>query len=192
MPTASSTDAAISAANDLVKALQNPHPASALSPLADNEHAALQQLAEIFRNRTDPSTVPVPPGFAPLPPPPIAQSNSTPEPRVAPTHPPTYIQGTINPAKRRRLQRQKQKTRQLTTTSTAPTPPTLPTTIPTVPPPATPVSDTTRTTTSPLPILQHFPGTTTIHATEPSPLPPTTCLHNPCFPTTQPNTKPTL
>ena len=70
---------------------------------------------------------------------------------MAPTHPPTYIQGTINPAKRRRLQRQKQKTRQLTTTSTAPTPPTLPTTIPTVPPPATPVSDTTRTTTSPTP-----------------------------------------
>ena len=132
MPSASSTDAAIAAANDLITALQNPHPASALSPLADNEHAALQQLAEIFRNRTDPSTIPVPPGFEPLPPVPDTTSNTATEPRVVPTNPPTYIQSTINPARRRRLQRQQQKTRQLTTTSTVPTlpspAPTLPTT----------------------------------------------------------------
>ena len=132
MPSASSTDAAIAAAHDLITALQNPHPASALSPLADNEHAALQQLAEIFRNRTDPSTIPVPPGFEPLPPVPDTTSNTATEPRVVPTNPPTYIQSTINPARRRRLQRQQQKTRQLTTTSTVPTipspAPTLPTT----------------------------------------------------------------
>ena len=151
MPTASSTDAAITAANDLVTALQNPHPASALSPLADNEHAALQQLAEIFRNRTDPSTVPVPPGFEPLPPinttpsdttleprvvPPIntTSSDTTLEPRVVPPNIPTdttYIHRTINPAKRRRMQRIKQKAKQGTAAPSTGTPePTQPATIP--------------------------------------------------------------
>ena len=86
MPSASLTNAAISAANDLITALQNPHPASALSPLADNEYAALQQLAEIFRNRTDRSTIPVPPGFEPLPPLALPQNQGW----FLQTHPPTF------------------------------------------------------------------------------------------------------
>jgi hypothetical protein len=45
MPTASSTDSVIAAARDLIHALQNPSPASALAP---NHHAALQQLISIF------------------------------------------------------------------------------------------------------------------------------------------------
>jgi hypothetical protein len=48
MPTASSTDATIAAASDLTRALRHPSPASALSPLNDNQHAALQNLADIF------------------------------------------------------------------------------------------------------------------------------------------------
>ena len=72
MPTASSQDAAIAAALDLTKALQNPSPASALSPLSDNHHHALTQLAEIFNtatarptNNKSTATAP-PPGFDPV------------------------------------------------------------------------------------------------------------------------------
>ena len=55
MPSASSCDIAIAAANDLIQALQNPSPASALSPLSDSQHQALTQLADIFRQNTLPS-----------------------------------------------------------------------------------------------------------------------------------------
>ena len=84
MPTAESNEAAIAAAHDLIHALQNPSPASALSPLTDNEHYALQQLAEIFQTRTLKNNVPVPPGFTAIPPPPTeATTDSPPLPRVA-------------------------------------------------------------------------------------------------------------
>ena len=87
MPTASSADAAIAAAQDLTQALLHPSPASPLAPLSNSQHAALQQLAEIFAATTtthaetifnpiaqQSSTVPTPtppapsapPGFAPL------------------------------------------------------------------------------------------------------------------------------
>ena len=79
MPTASSSDAACAAALDLIQALRHPATASALSPLADAEHAALLQLADIFTARFPgtqphvmqpvplPSVAPtVPPGFLPI------------------------------------------------------------------------------------------------------------------------------
>ena len=59
MPTASSSEAACAAARDLIQALQHPAAASALSPFSDSEHAALHQLADIFRNRyPDPTDIP--------------------------------------------------------------------------------------------------------------------------------------
>ena len=79
MPTASSSDAACAAALDLIQALRHPATASALSPLADAEHAALLQLADIFTARfsgtqphvMQPVPLPlvaptVPPGFLPI------------------------------------------------------------------------------------------------------------------------------
>ena len=71
MPTASSRDTATAAALDLIKALQNPSPASALSPLSDSHHHNLTQLAEIFSAATSaPATfdapTTVPPGFSPI------------------------------------------------------------------------------------------------------------------------------
>ena len=53
MPTASSADAAVAAARDLIRALQHPSLASPLAPIGDSHHAALQQLAEIFSQVTD-------------------------------------------------------------------------------------------------------------------------------------------
>ena len=157
MPTASSTDAAITAANDLITALQNPHPASALSPLDNNEHAALQQLAEIFRNRTDPETIPVPPGFDPLPALHNTPIDTTAEPRVVPPKTqsePTYIDGTINPAKRRRMQRKKQKEKQATTPPNHLTLPNQQNTIHPTVPPTTP-SNTTAPPKSTFPRHDH-------------------------------------
>ena len=49
MPRLSSCDAAISAAQDLTKALRNPDPASVLSPPSLQQTEALQQLASIFQ-----------------------------------------------------------------------------------------------------------------------------------------------
>ena len=66
VPTASSSDAACAAALDLISALQRPSPASALSPFADSETAALIQLADIFRSRYPAPPVNPPPGFPPL------------------------------------------------------------------------------------------------------------------------------
>ena len=48
VPKTSSTDAAVAAAQDLIFALQNPHPASALAPLRDEHKAALETLSTIF------------------------------------------------------------------------------------------------------------------------------------------------
>ena len=56
MPTASSAETAIAAAKDLIKALNNPSPASALSPLSDSHHYSLTQLADIFSQAADPTT----------------------------------------------------------------------------------------------------------------------------------------
>ena len=119
MPTAESTEAAIAAAHDLIHALQNPSPASALSPLTDNEHYALQQLAEIFQTRTLKNNVPVPPGFTAIPAPPTeATTDSPPLPRVAAGETTTtYIAQTKNPAQRRRAQRRN--TTNMTNTPTA-------------------------------------------------------------------------
>lgn len=50
MPRTSSADAAIKAAQDLIYQLQNPSPASPLSPMAEEHEAALHQLADIFRS----------------------------------------------------------------------------------------------------------------------------------------------
>ena len=52
MPKISSADAATAAARDLIYALQNPHPAAPIAPLADEHGKRLQQLAEIFQQVT--------------------------------------------------------------------------------------------------------------------------------------------
>jgi hypothetical protein len=49
MPKTSSADAATAAARDLIYALQNPHPAAPIAPLADEHQKGLQNLAEIFQ-----------------------------------------------------------------------------------------------------------------------------------------------
>ena len=54
MPTASSSERVNALINDLIYALHNPSPASALSPLTHNQHAALLDLADIFQSHTDP------------------------------------------------------------------------------------------------------------------------------------------
>ena len=48
MPALSSADRAIRAANELVQALRNPHPASPLAPIGTEQLQALEQLSEIF------------------------------------------------------------------------------------------------------------------------------------------------
>ena len=111
MPTASSAEASIAAANDLIHALQNPSADSALSPLSDNQHHALAELVGLFQNiaKTNSEIPSIPPGFAPLTTSPIP--DPAPEPRVLdPTEPnesniPTYTNKTKNPAQRRRQQR---------------------------------------------------------------------------------------
>ena len=50
VPSTSSQDAAISAANDLLYALKNPAPSSSTLQLGDEKIIALQKLAEIFHN----------------------------------------------------------------------------------------------------------------------------------------------
>ena len=49
VPKTLSADAAIATAQELIYALQNPHPASAFSPLQDSHVAALYELATIFK-----------------------------------------------------------------------------------------------------------------------------------------------
>jgi hypothetical protein len=49
MPKTSSADAATAAARNLIYALQNPHPAAPIAPLADNHQKGLQNLAENFQ-----------------------------------------------------------------------------------------------------------------------------------------------
>ena len=65
MPTASSSEVITAAAADIIHALQHPSPASALSPLSDNQQATLRQLAELFQTNSAPLRPP--PGFPPLP-----------------------------------------------------------------------------------------------------------------------------
>jgi hypothetical protein len=52
MPKTSSADAAVAAARDFVYALQNPHPAAPIAPLADDRRKGFQNLAEIFEQVT--------------------------------------------------------------------------------------------------------------------------------------------
>ena len=52
MPKTSSADAATAAARDLIYALQNPHPAAPIAPLADDHRKGLPNLAEIFQQVT--------------------------------------------------------------------------------------------------------------------------------------------
>jgi hypothetical protein len=54
MPKTSSVDAATAAARDLIYALQNPHPAAPIAPLADEHRKGLQNLAEIFQQVATP------------------------------------------------------------------------------------------------------------------------------------------
>jgi len=69
MPTTSSTEMAMAAAFDLTQALAHPSPASALSPLTDQQRHALTELATIFGTLTNPI------------------NRDTTEPRVEPTEP---------------------------------------------------------------------------------------------------------
>jgi len=52
MPKPSSADAATAAARDLIYALQNPHPAAPIAPLADDHRKGLQNLADISQQDT--------------------------------------------------------------------------------------------------------------------------------------------
>jgi hypothetical protein len=52
IPTLSSLDLVLAAANDLIKALQNPSAGSPLAPTTDSQAAALKQLADIFQDCT--------------------------------------------------------------------------------------------------------------------------------------------
>ena len=52
VPKTSSADAAVTAALDLIHALQHPHPASPLAPLRDEHRQAIEKLSEIFHNLT--------------------------------------------------------------------------------------------------------------------------------------------
>jgi hypothetical protein len=52
MPKTSSANAATAAARDLIYALQNPHPAAPIAPLADDHRKGLPNLAEIFQQVT--------------------------------------------------------------------------------------------------------------------------------------------
>jgi hypothetical protein len=142
MPSASSTALATAAAQDLVKALQQTTTAAPVSPLNVTQHAALQQLADIFADTTEapvspPTTPTVPPGFNPLPPAelPRVVSPSTASPQVPPSvprgEPPTelakptatYAERTGNAGCRRR---QRAKARRTATSKTKPSPPPAP------------------------------------------------------------------
>ena len=83
IPIPNSNDQAIAAASDLVIALQNPSPATALAPVSDNNRVALEQLAAIFADHTATRLSPIrpPPGFPPIIQPTL-QSQLTPPPRV--------------------------------------------------------------------------------------------------------------
>jgi len=52
MPKTSLAEAATAAARNLIYALQNPHPAAPIAPLADEHRIGLQQLAEVFQQVT--------------------------------------------------------------------------------------------------------------------------------------------
>ena len=165
MPTTTSTSEAIAAANDLVTALSNPTATDTLAPMTNDQRQALHQLAEIFQNRTQPTSMPVPPEFDPLPDPPtdtplvprVPNDNTqhhtiTPDastesrmclkaPIPAIVNAPdttTYLAKTTNPSQRRRQRRkqQQQQQSQLEPTSTNTSTP-VPTTTGTTPPPAT-------------------------------------------------------
>ena len=58
MPNISSTDAAIHAAQDLIRALQNPAPCSSLVTLGNTHNKALRNLARIFNKETYPERPP--------------------------------------------------------------------------------------------------------------------------------------
>jgi hypothetical protein len=69
MPTASLDDLALAALRDLTHAINNPSSVSALSPLVNNNHAALLQLTQIFLGTaTTTDTVTIPPATAAMPP----------------------------------------------------------------------------------------------------------------------------
>jgi len=98
MPTASSTDRIIALTTDLIHALRHPSPASALSPLSDNHHAALLELASLFQSHVDPSaTTPPSPAFAHEGPPRMIDAVVPPtldipqQPRVPENEPPTLV-----------------------------------------------------------------------------------------------------
>jgi hypothetical protein len=52
MPTVSSLDLVLAAANDLIKALQHPSAGSPLAPTTANQVAALKQLSDVFQDCT--------------------------------------------------------------------------------------------------------------------------------------------
>ena len=60
MPTASSAEKVDALIHDLIFTLRNPSPPSALSPLTDNQLATLLNLADIFKQNTEPIDIPEP------------------------------------------------------------------------------------------------------------------------------------
>lgn len=104
MPTPSSTDRVIIAAQDLAKALQNPCPNSPLMPLTDHELHQLDTLQQVLTNRTTEPTPPLP-QHVPTKPQPTKKVAFSPEP-------PTVIPKLSQRSLRRRRQRVAQKSYQ--------------------------------------------------------------------------------
>jgi hypothetical protein len=84
MPAASSADIAISAAQDLIRALRFPSSAAPIAPISDSNLTALKQLAQIFENATATTTAPEIAKITPKPAPPPTQ-------QALPTKPVTTI-----------------------------------------------------------------------------------------------------
>ena len=138
MPLASSNDLILAGIHDILQALQNPSPGSPLAPLTDSLHETLVQLTTILTNVASPETpiapTPEPPSAngqstrpdPPLRVPPLATTQSTPQPadaalRVrpgkavafAPLPPPTgatFHNSTGAIGKQRRRERRQRKT----------------------------------------------------------------------------------
>jgi hypothetical protein len=110
LPRTSSADAATAAAQDLIYALQNPHPASPLSPLNDEHLKSLRLLAEMFNTAAPLPKLPAASetSTAPSPPPRVKVAETPAVPRVADTEF-TYVQGTRNRGQMRRQQAARRK-----------------------------------------------------------------------------------
>jgi hypothetical protein len=141
LPRTSSADAATTAAQDLIHVLQNPHPASPLSPLTDEHQSALRQLAGIFNTAAPQPPLPKPNATqteaepAPSPRVPSKPATATAPPDASPAAAPrvhnpqtaprvnntkdgfTYVQRTRNRGQLRRAQAKQRKTATSTATT---------------------------------------------------------------------------